>query len=181
MIYANVKELFDSIDETRGKLFALINTLNDEKAAMREPDGWAVTGIIEHLTIVEYGMMRISERLLGQAEQEGVPSDGTFHPPFSMVEKVKPLMDIKAEAPERVAPTGSQTLEQSMEKFKETRAALHNLRPRIQAVDATKPTFPHPFLGEMNLYEWVAMIGLHEQRHMAQIERILGQAGSAAA
>ena len=28
---------------------------------------------------------------------------------------------------------------------------------------------PHPVVGDINLYEWILFVGLHEQRHVRQI------------
>ena len=39
-------------------------------------------------------------------------------------------------------------------------------------------TAPHPFLGSLNLYQWLIFLGAHEARHAAQIREIAGSAGA---
>jgi hypothetical protein len=50
---------------------------------------------------------------------------------------------------------------------------LRALQPRIEATDLSAFTYPHPAFGPLNFYQWLALIGLHEQRHLNQIESVL--------
>jgi DNA repair protein RecO (recombination protein O) len=63
--------------------------------------------------------------------------------------------------------------------LREGRAALTALRPRVETVGvgAASARYPHPAFGPLNLYEWLAFVALHEERHRRQIERVLGAAG----
>ena len=120
-------------------------------------------------------MLKIFERLLAQAESAGVKSDGTLNPPISFLEIAQVAKDKKFDAPERVVPQGTQSVAESLIKLQETRNKLNELRPRIIATDLSTSMFPHPAFGNLNLYQWLAFIGLHEYRHLMQIERILGK------
>jgi len=174
MIYKSVAEIFDFIDKTRADLISKTQNLDEEQKNLRAAQtGWSVAEIVEHLATVENGMIKISAKLLAEAEGEGSQSDGSINPPISFVEFGKAMQNQKFEAPERVRPKGTQNLTESLAKMQENRLLLQQLRPRFEAADATKPTFPHPALGELNSYQWLAMIGIHEQRHLAQIEKIL--------
>ena len=33
-------------------------------------------------------------------------------------------------------------------------------------------TYPHPLLGDLNLYQWILFVGQHEARHAGQIREI---------
>ncbi|MGI8556072.1 MAG: DinB family protein [Pyrinomonadaceae bacterium] len=174
MNYNNVGEIFEAIETTREKFKQKISTLTDEQTKLRENgQGWMVVEIVEHIGIVESGINLIAAKLLAQAESEGKKSDGVFNPPILFAEKIASIQDRKLEAPERVHPQGKQTIAESLTKLDENRRALNNFRPRIEAVDLSNATFPHPFLGDLNLYEWLIMTGLHERRHLRQIENIL--------
>jgi hypothetical protein len=39
-------------------------------------------------------------------------------------------------------------------------------------VDAHDARFPHPAWGPLNLYQWLAFVGAHEARHLAQISAL---------
>lgn len=173
-MYKNVDEIYESLEKTRGKLFSTLESVTDEQTSARENGaGWSISEIAEHVALVEEGGLRISQKLLSAAEQIGVPANDALNIPPDFTGKLMSISDRKLEAPERIYPQGNQTLEESLAALKARRSELTDLRDRLQAVDASQPTFPHPFLGEMNVYQWMIMLGLHEQRHLAQINRIL--------
>ena len=68
---------------------------------------------------------------------------------------------------------GAASLSESLEQLAQSRAALLEMRTRIEAVDCSKVGYPHPAFGKFNLYQWLAFIGIHELRHLAQIEDLL--------
>lgn len=175
MIYNNVEEIYQTIDKTRAKLIETVSVVSDEKGKARgNGEGWSVAEIVEHLGIVEDGITRIINKMLENAEKDGKKSDGTFNPPLSLVKYAETANGQKYQAPERIHPQGFQSLEKSLAKLSENRTVLRTLQTRIESVDSTEPKFPHPSFGNLNLYEWLAFIGLHEFRHLQQIKRILG-------
>ena len=174
MIYNSVAEIFEAIDKTRNELKQRVSSLTEEQKNSRSGEnGWSVSEIVEHLATVESGVVRIAAKLLAKAEADGVKSDGTLNPPVSFVEQTKSIENRKLQAPERIHPQGAQSLSESLAKLDENRRALSEMRSRIEAVDSTATAFPHPFFGNLNLYEWLAMVGMHEARHLQQIEVIL--------
>ena len=174
MIYNSVAEIFEDIDKTRSELKLRVSALTEEQQNARAADGgWSAAEIVEHLATVESGVVKITAKLLAQAERESAKSDGIFNPPVSFVEQAKTAANQKFQAPERIHPQGRQSVAESLSKLDESRRALTEMRPRIESVDSSKTAFPHPFFGDLNLYEWLAMIGMHERRHLQQIEAIL--------
>ena len=174
MEYNNVAEIFEAIDKTREQLKQKVSNLTDEQKNSCA-DGWSVAEIAEHIGIVGGGINQIIAKLLAGAEISGVKSDGTFNPPISLVEQIASIQDKKLQAPERVHPQGNQTVAEALAKLDENRLALTELRPRIEAVDSSNAKFPHPFFGDINLYQWLALAGLHEYRHLRQIEKVLAE------
>ena len=78
----------------------------------------------------------------------------------------------KWQAPERVRPTGTKTIAESLEVMAGNRIKLEEMRPLFETVNSAA-TFPHPYLGELTAAEWLCLIGGHSARHMRQITRIL--------
>lgn len=180
MIYKNVSEIYEAIDKTRSDLKRKVAVLADEQKTARssEEKSWSVTEILEHLSMVEQGVVRLAAKLLSDAEASGAPVfDGTFAEPVSFATRADSIRDKKLSAPERVHPRGMHTIEETLAKMDENRRTLNELRPRIESIDASAPTFPHPFFGDLNLYEWLAMVAMHEARHLRQIENLLGETG----
>lgn len=174
MRYNSVSEIYEAIDKIRNLLKEKVSGLSDEQANLRENDaGWTVAEIVEHLAILEHGVIQIAGKLAAKAEREGGKFNGIFNPPFSFAEKAATLGNEKLAAPERIHPQGGITIAESLVKLDENRRVLNELRPRIEAADSSDAKFPHPFFGDLNLYEWLVIVGLHERRHLQQIERIL--------
>lgn len=172
-MYQNLGEVYENLEKTREKLIATIDALPPESETWRENGaGWTIREIVEHLSLVEAGIIKIVQKLLGKAS----PS-AAGEPPFSLPadfgEKLLGIRESKLQAPEFFHPKGEHSIADSLAKLKEDRTLLADLRNEIEKVDASAPVFPHPALGNLNLYQWIVMIGLHERRHLAQIERIL--------
>ena len=55
---------------------------------------------------------------------------------------------------------------------RESRAALEQLRPRFASADYSR-LMPHPAFGPLNAAQWLAFVGMHEERHLRQIKRLL--------
>jgi hypothetical protein len=78
----------------------------------------------------------------------------------------------KINAPESARPADSRPVAESLAALRDSRAALHALRPRLERLDAHALRFPHPAWGPLNLYQWLLFVGAHEARHLAQIEAL---------
>jgi hypothetical protein len=171
--YNSLDQILDQIDDTRAQLLARVNSLTDAERNYRPaPDAWSACQILEHLATIERNMLRLINKLLSKAEAAGVPAaaDGSIAP-ISMDEFIRATDGTRLEAPEAVRPTGTVSCADSLASLVETRAEIHVLRARLVAIDLAGATFPHPYVGPLNLYQWLAFIGLHERRHLAQLER----------
>ena len=176
MIYNSVAEILDSIDETRGKLIAAVSNLSDNELNFRPAENsWTVAELVEHVAKTEAGIVPLVFRLLKNAEADGAQSDGTINPPISLAEQHEIARTTKFQAPEMIRPEGTASVSESLAKLAESRETIGNLRSRLEAVDLSNTAFPHPAFGKLNLYQWLAFIGLHEGRHLAQIEKILAE------
>jgi hypothetical protein len=176
MIYTSVAQIYEAIDETRGRVYSAVEGLNEEQANIRpNPTAWSATDIIEHLTIMEDRLLRMMKVLLTKAESSSTPSNGTTveMKPFSLDEFIVRARNEKYVAPEAVRPSGMGTLADLLTRMRQSRAELKALRPRIEATDLSTLTYPHPAFGPLNFYQWLAFIGLHEARHLRQIESAL--------
>lgn len=168
-----ISDIYTTNDEIHEKTKQLVAELSDEQTAFL-PDGekWTIAHIIEHIAIVQDGMMRISAKLLNEAKAAGKYSDGAARLSENFKQKASEARQLKFEAPERIHPTGGKTIAESLKKMEETRGKLEELRPLFESVESADFTFPHPFMGDLTATEWLALIGGHEARHLRQIEKI---------
>ncbi len=176
MNYTSVPQIFEVIDETRAKIYRLVEGLSDEQARTRpSPDVWAATEIIEHLALIEGRLLQMMSMMITKAESAGAGKKDTpvEIEPFTLDEFIERSRDEKYTAPEYVRPSGEVSLADALTKLRRSREELHNLRPRIETTDLSTLTYPHPAFGPLNFYRWLAFIGVHEERHLRQAERLL--------
>lgn len=176
MTYNSVAEIFEQIDEIRQRLCSRVEGLSDEQANARPaPEAWSVSEILEHLSIIETLMVRNIRGMLAKTEAVGRAGDGgpVKMRPFSMERFVERARGEKYTAPEMARPTGKVPLADSLARLRRTREELRNLQPRMEAADLSEAKFPHPAFGPLDAYQWLAFVGLHEGRHLRQIESVL--------
>lgn len=179
MAYESVEEILTSIDETRRRLLARVESLNETEGETRfSPDVWSVAEIVEHLLISEDGVMKLIRMMLAKAEAaDGDAKEmGRRFEPVSIDHFTERSLKEKYEAPEFIRPRGGVSLADSIAKMQQMRATLHGMRPRLEAADLTNARYPHPIFGPLNAYQWILFLGAHEERHLRQIETILSEA-----
>ncbi|MDT7540718.1 MAG: hypothetical protein QOE33_622 [Acidobacteriota bacterium] len=176
MIYNNVDDIFTMNEDVRRRLVARVESLGDaEQGARASDDGWSVAGVVEHLSLTERRVTKALDGMLPKSGSATEADEDTSAPrnftPFSLDAYVEQARDKKFEAPEFIRPRGV-SFTDALAHLKESRAALEALRPRFERADYSAQ-FPHPAFGMLNLGQWLAFIGIHEERHLAQIERTL--------
>ena len=173
-----IADVYAANDKVREQLKQMVENLPDEKANVTpEGEKWSIAHLVEHISIVEEGMSKISAKLLTQAQAAGKTSDGSAILSENFATKAAGARDMKLEAPERVRPTGNQTIAESLAKMEENRKRLKELRPLFESVECSDFTFPHPAFGELTAHEWLTLIGGHEARHLRQLKSMLDKVG----
>jgi len=173
MIYTSVGDIFESIEQTRRAVYDRVEGLSAEQAAFRSAqDGWSPSELLEHMCISEERVVGAIGRSLSAAEAEGRPIPPGGIPPVSL-DRIEEQARAKFKSPERTQPTGTLSVPELMERMRVSRDILTAIRPRLEVIDVSTVSFPHPVFGPLNLYEWVLFIGMHENRHLAQIESVM--------
>jgi hypothetical protein len=85
--------------------------------------------------------------------------------------------DARVKAPDRVEPRAPIPAEEAVTRLGKAHAGLVESAEGLSPYDLSVLTFPHPFFGELNLYQWILIGGWHERRHTRQIERIKASPG----
>jgi hypothetical protein len=79
------------------------------------------------------------------------------------------------EAPERVVPQGEMSAGAARVALQATRGVLLDQLHAGDGLAYSGVLHPHPFLGVLDLYEWVYFLGAHERRHADQVRALAGQ------
>jgi DinB superfamily len=175
MIYHSVGDIYAANDDVRRRLVARVAELDEAQANQRPNErAWSPAEIVEHLSIIEGNMVRLVAKLLDKIESaaSAAPTSPPAMPPFSLDDYEAQIRDQKLTAPEAISPRGL-PLDEALARLNASRAAINELRPRVETADGTRAQYPHPFFGPLNLYQWLAFIGLHEARHLRQLEGAL--------
>lgn len=174
MTYTSVAQIYEEIDGTRERLYRHVAALSDEQLNTRpDPSVWSVADILEHLAIMEDRLLRMMKVMLTKAEGAGSNGAPTRMQPFSLDEFIERSRCEKYVAPEAVRPRGTEQAADLLVRMRSSREELHSLRPRIETIDLSTITYPHPVFGALNFYQWLAFIGVHEERHLRQAEALL--------
>lgn len=192
MRFTSIDDIFEANDKVRELLLEVIAGVTDEEAAaLPDGGGWSVGQVVEHVSIVNNGMAGICRRLIEKARAGGageagelpvtgageLATPGTRELPISKEfwANVRAMASRKAAAPERVLPTGGVSLDEAKARLQAAEDTFAELRSDLEAVDLSGPKFPHPYFGDLNAIEWLALKGFHERRHTEQIQRVLDQ------
>jgi len=178
LTYESVSQILDMVGRVHERLFHELEGISPEQSAFRaEMGGWTISEIMEHLATVQEGMGKVTSKLVREAESAGASGreDGKIGP-ISM-EFVAELAKQKFEAPENVRPGGGVPVQDSVERLKAGYQRLRDMTSRIEASDLSGPTFPHVAFGPLNAYQWMALIGLHESKHIEQVKAIRAAQG----
>ena len=172
MEYKSIDEIYSANTRFREEFFDAIDSLNENDIAVL-PDGekWSIGQVVEHVSIVDEGMSKICRKLLNEARESGLKAgDVTISPVFR--DYTENPETVKLEAPERVQPTGGQTIAASRTKIEGSRTWFEEIRPLFEEFDGTQLKFPHPLFGPLSAQDWLVMAGEHMRRHTLQIKRI---------
>lgn len=160
------------LDLRRRELRAAIDAA---PAAMRAgrpaPDRWSVDLIVEHLAVVEAGLLRLlGSRLRAlQGNAEAVPAAATAQLDAARV--LDRTQRIVAGA--NVQPRGGVDAETSWRALTQSRAGLLDVVRAADGRDVRAIVVPHPAFGAFDFWQWIDFIGLHEARHAAQIREVV--------
>jgi hypothetical protein len=172
MDYNTIDEIYSANDQVRDRLLKTIASISDaELKALPEDEKWSIEQIFEHVAMVDEGMAKICRKLLTEAEKDNLKSSVVA---ISDVFRTYAdgVAEMKLEAPERVQPTGQQSVEGSKEKLDASQALFDSLRPQFHEFDGVNLKFPHPYFGPLSAQDWLVLAGKHAHRHTRQIEKL---------
>jgi uncharacterized damage-inducible protein DinB len=178
MIYHTIADILAANEQAQARFFAAVSNLTEAQANFRPDENhWTIAEIVEHVSIVNDGFLRLTHKLLKEAESQARPAKADLNLSYTSLDE-NGAQRGRFQAPERVHPKGGVIIEDSLAKMSATLAGFGEVKSRLEAVDLSEQMFPHPFLGPINAYQWMVLLGEHEDRHRGQIERLKATVGS---
>lgn len=176
-MHPRLEELSHFLATTRG---ALRQTLDQVPFDLRErrpaTDRWSVAEILNHLARLEMRLTNLFASRVEDAKSNGIAVE---HETSSVLDRewVDLVLDRSRQvvAIEAVRPAGAQNASDAFAELEIARAAFLEFLTSADGLALGTLVFPHPALGQLNLYQWIAFIGAHEARHTAQIREVVSQ------
>jgi hypothetical protein len=168
-----IDEVFNRNLAAGERLRSLIASIEPSKLdVLPEGEKWTISNIVEHVALVEEGMIKICAKLLGKAESASELGSGSIDTSDAFGQKAAEIATMKLEAPERVQPSLQQSVDESMARLDENQGKLLELKAAFEKFDSNSYRFPHPFFGDLSAGEWLTLVGGHKLRHLKQIENL---------
>lgn len=173
MVYQKLDDIYAMIERQHAAFVTAVKRLNEAQTQFRPAeDEWTIAEIAEHVGIVNGGFLRLAYKLLKQAEAAGAPPLTRLNLPHVLLDSEGRQNPLRFPAPAMVKPQGGQAIADSLAKLAQNWADFQVVRPRLETADCSQPKFPHPAVGELNVYQWLIVLGEHLDRHRGQIERL---------
>lgn len=145
-------------------LVSVIGLGNDQLNQRLDPEKWTIAQVLIHLYLMEIGLSKWIPDALSKGEDQVVGQK-----PVHLV----PDRSQRVKAPKNLVPRDEfYTLDVIRTKLEKSREALKNALVGKAEQDLEKRSLPHPIFGPVNLAQWVQIVGLHEKRHLEQIEEL---------
>lgn len=153
-------------NDIRAELFRLVDGLTDEqfnhKPSTKE---WSPKEILDHLTRMEKTIIKGIEQQLANPE-----SPKAKRKPI----QVSTWRAIKVKAPSHTVPTGEyRTKEEMKVGLHEARMKLLSAYQNADYETLQNKSLKHPVFGQVPLIQWFPFVGLHEKRHVKQLEKTI--------
>ena len=155
--------------ETEKEFLAAIDGLTEEQWKFKPaPDRWSIAETAEHIAVAEGTIWTLVRERIMKSPAAPERRD-EVKGKDEIILRAIPDRSRKAEAPERLQPSGKWQTQAALAKdFTATRsAAIEYLRTTND--DLRSHFEEHPFLKTMDAYQWLVFNGAHTKRHTAQI------------
>ncbi|MGG2091562.1 DinB family protein [Bacillus sp. S13(2024)] len=156
--------MLNDIQEIREELLQSVSGLTDEQLNEKQESKWSIMQVLEHLYLTENLIVHKMKVVMASDEETNVENK-SFRQATNRSHKFT--------APPSMTPSNEfSTFATIQEKLLASRTSLKEFLVNAEEEKMLKRSLPHPVFGSLNVKQWVEFIGLHEKRHLAQIEEI---------
>lgn len=169
-----LRDLAALLDDGRRELLAVWSSIPPADRERRPaPDAWTPAEVMDHLRIVEGGSARLLARRLQRAQEAGLgPESNPASRVGGMTAYDLPNSPVRLEAPEAVRPAPGASGADAEAGLVATRATLRDLLATADGLALGEVRAQHMRFGDLDMYQWLEFIALHERRHARQLERL---------
>jgi len=174
MIFYSLSEIYSEKQSVLSRLQKSVTGLSPEQLVSHPQEGrWSISEVLEHVLLVDASLLKLINALLGKVENAGTHGEPANAFPMDLRALVDQSNKEKYIARENAQPTGKVSASDSLRESERIQGELLSLQPRLESIDLSSISFPHFALGPLTLGQWFAFIGIHEERHLRQIEGLI--------
>jgi uncharacterized damage-inducible protein DinB len=164
-MHPRTTELLRHLDTQHEHLRRAVESVpRDQRETKPNPERWSVAEVIEHLSIVESRIERVFSAKLAEARAAGrVTAERTIDMD-RVLDRTRRIT-----AAEAALPSGKLDADEAWAALERARTTLADSVRSADGLALSEIVQPHPVLGPINLYQWIAFVGGHEARHAAQV------------
>ena len=159
----------DYLKQTKKDFLASIEGISEAQWKFKAaPDRWSIAETAEHITVAEQTIWDLVSRKImksAPAPEKRAEAQGKDEIILAKI----PDRSQKAQAPERLKPTGRWATQAALRKDFETIRGKEIAYVTETKEDLRNHFEEHPFLKTMDAYQWLIFNGAHCKRHTAQI------------
>lgn len=159
----------DYLKQTQKDFLAAIEGVSEEQWKFKAaPDRWSIAETAEHIAVTEDTVWKlVSEKIMKSpaAPEKRAEAKGKDETVLKMI----PDRSKKAQAPERLKPTGKWATRAALVKDFEAARAQEIAYLKETKEDLRNHFEEHPFVKTLDAYQWLLLNGAHSKRHTAQI------------
>jgi len=171
-MHPRLAELKTFIDAERRALLAAAAALPVARWTEKPgPDRWSVSENLWHLQKIERTISKLIHKKATEARAAGHPLETKDSSVLNTLDagkttdRSKPIV-----SPPQAVPAEVVTADVVQQQLIESRAAFHEALEAADGLALASISHPHPVLGEIDLYQWILFVGLHERRHKMQVD-----------
>lgn len=164
-------EVATYLAETRAELVRAAESVPEAQWNVAPADGaWSAAQIVDHLRIVEHGIVRLFQKVVPDACAAGHPAESETASVLdqAFIGKVADRSR-RITAPPRVVPAAAPARAAGLAAMSAEREALLAALAPADGLALGTLQWEHPALGPLDLYRWLQFVGAHEVRHAAQM------------
>ncbi len=170
-------QAFAMLDDVRAKVLALLREVTQAQADRRPAEGeWSIGEIADHLALTERAYMGGVADLAANAKPDEFDYDEVVrHRSFRIEDLGDTAVTGKFSTPPPLAPTPGRPLPELVRALDDARAQSRQIMAPYRDQDLGAKFFHHPKVGPIILYERMANVAYHEQKHLQQMGRALAR------
>jgi len=132
------------------------------------PGRWSAAELAAHLCAVELAVLAQADQLIRKAPQP-VSFLARWHLPLAVVEWRVFRRKVPSGLLPEVSLGGKEAMIAELRRVRERTLAFLE---ETDGCDLSGYSWPHPFLGRLNFYDWFTFLAVHQMRHTKQLREV---------